>query len=236
MRTIRPGRTTPTDRPSDRRFLAGPQSLWFELREAARIGGEYLGGLQALRAVGPCVTVFGSARLPPHDPACVTARHLGTELARQGFTVMTGGGPGVMEAANRGAQEAGGHSVGCNILLPVEQEPNPYLDVLVTFRHFFIRKVMLVRYSSAFVALAGGLGTFDEVFEAATLIQTGKIRDFPIVLMGVEFWQPLVDLLLDTLVTRSTIDHRDATRFLVTDSAEEAVAHIMSASGGHPAG
>lgn len=231
MRIQRPERVTPADRPSDRRFLSGPQSLWVEMREAGGIFTEYLSGLRALHELGPCVTVFGSARLPQDDDACVAARGLGAELARNGFTVMTGGGPGVMEAANRGAAEAGGRTAGCNILLPVEQEPNPYLDVLVTFRHFFIRKVMLVRYSSAFVAMAGGFGTYDEVFEAATLIQTGKIADFPIVLMGTEFWEPLVDVLTDGLVARGTIGTDDAARFFLTDSAAEAVGHIVATTG-----
>jgi uncharacterized protein (TIGR00730 family) len=139
------------------------------------------------------VTVFGSARVVDDHRYYALARETGAELAHSGFTVITGGGPGVMEAANRGAKEAGGRSVGVNIVLPHEQVTNPYLDVVLTFRYFFVRKVMLVKYSYAFIAMPGGYGTFDEIFEAATLIQTGKIKDFPLILMGVEFWTPLVE-------------------------------------------
>jgi uncharacterized protein (TIGR00730 family) len=150
-------------------------------------------------------------------------REVGALLARAGFTVMTGGGPGIMEAANRGAREVGGRSIGCNIELPHEQRPNPYLDRWITFRHFFVRKVMLVKYSYAFIALPGGFGTLDEVFETATLIQTGKIQQFPLVLMGREYWAPLLAFLRDRLATERTIDAADAERFIVTDSASEAV-------------
>lgn len=218
--------TTPKARGSEQRFLAGPQSRRFELVHALRIFWEYFGGLRALHFVGPCVTVFGSARLGADDPATVQARDLGAALVAAGYAVMTGGGPGIMSAANQGAQQAGGTSIGCNIRLPVEQALNPHLDLVVAFRHFFIRKVMLVKYSSGFVALAGGFGTFDEVFEASTLIQTGKIRDFPIVLMGTEFWTPLLEVLAEDLLARGTISPADVSRFLVTDSVSEAVDHI----------
>jgi uncharacterized protein (TIGR00730 family) len=157
-------------------------------------------------------------------------RQLGARLARAGFTVMTGGGPGIMEAANRGAREVGGRSVGCNIELPQEQEPNPYLDRWITFRHFYVRKVMLVKYSYAFVALPGGFGTLDEIFETAVLIQTGKIRDFPLVLMGQEFWQPLMDFVEMRLVREGVVDPADPKRFTVTDSVEEAVTVIVDAA------
>jgi uncharacterized protein (TIGR00730 family) len=140
--------------------------------------------------------------------------------------VMTGGGPGIMEAANRGAKDVGGRSIGCNIVLPREQLPNPYVDLNVPFRHFFVRKVMLVKYSYAFVAMPGGFGTYDEVFEAATLIQTAKIRNFPVVLVGREYWAPLLDVLRHTLLTVGTIDERDLEIVQLVDSAEEAVAHI----------
>jgi len=153
------------------------------------------------------------------------ARQVGALLARDGFTVMTGGGPGVMEAANRGAREAGGRSIGCNIELPQEQKPNAYLDRWVTFRHFFVRKVMLVKYSYAYIAMPGGFGTLDEVTEAATLIQTGKVSHFPLVLMGVEFWKPLLDFMRGTLVKEGTIGPDDVD-FYVTDSPEEAAAHV----------
>lgn len=139
---------------------------------------------------------------------------------------MTGGGPGIMEAANRGAKEACGYSVGCNIELPVEQQPNRYLDRWVTFRHFFVRKLMLVKYSYAFIALPGGFGTLDEIFETATLIQTGKIKQFPIVFMGCEFWQPLLDFLRDRFLAAGTIDPSDYALIHVTDSAEEAVKSV----------
>src|SRR5271166_4695116 len=163
----------------EERFLRGPQPRGFELLRAARIFLELLRGFRALHFVGPCVTVFGSARFAPEQPYYQLAREVGARLARAGFTVMTGGGPGIMEAANRGAKDAGGYSVGCNIELAHEQQPNPYLDRWITFRHFAIRKMMLVKYSYAFIALPGGFGTLDEVFETSTLIQTEKIQDFP---------------------------------------------------------
>src|SRR5262252_5987902 len=177
------------------RFLQGPQKRGFELWRATGIFFELLGGFRALHFVGPCVTVFGSARFKEDHPYYEIAREVGRGLARSGFTVMTGGGPGVMEAANRGAREAGGRSIGCNIELPQEQKPNAYLDRWITFRHFFVRKVMLVKYSYAFVALPGGFGTLGEIFETATLIQTHKIRDFPLILVVKDFWRPLLDFL-----------------------------------------
>src|SRR5262249_9523341 len=159
----------------------------------------------ALHFVGPCVTVFGSARFKEDHPYYELARTVGQRLAKLGFTVMTGAGPGIMEAANRGAKDVGGYSVGCNIVLPHEQKINAYLDRVVTFRHFYVRKVMLVKYSYAFAVLPGGLGTLDELFEAATLIQTGKIQNFPVVLFRKDYWQPLVDLLRE-MVDVGTID------------------------------
>lgn len=212
--------------PEVRRFLAGPQPRLFELLRALRIFVEFIRGFRALHFIGPCVTVFGSARFPERHPYYELARGLGASLARHGFTVMTGGGPGLMEAANRGAREAGGPSIGCNIELPEEQAPNPYVDRWVTFKHFFVRKVMLVKYSYAFIALPGGLGTLDEVMEAATLIQTGKIAGFPMVLMGVEFWKPLLDFMRGTLVKEGTIDPADVDLLFVTDSPEAAAAHV----------
>ncbi|MEX2080343.1 MAG: TIGR00730 family Rossman fold protein, partial [Dehalococcoidia bacterium] len=157
------------------------------------------------------------------------ARELGRGIAREGFTTMTGGGPGVMEAANRGAREAGGRSFGCNIRLPEEQFPNQYLDTFMEFRYFFVRKLMLVKYSYAFVGMPGGFGTMDEVFEVLTLIQTGKIRSFPCILMGQEYWAPLVDFMTNTLVRAGTVDPQDLERLVVTDSVEEALALIRRA-------
>jgi uncharacterized protein (TIGR00730 family) len=172
------------------------------------------------------VTVFGSARFPEDHPYYRLGREVGRRLARAGFTVMTGGGPGLMEAANRGAKDAGGRSIGCNIELAREQRPNAYLDRWITFRYFFVRKLMLVKYSYAFVALPGGFGTLDELFEIANLVQTRKIKDFPVVVMGREYWEPLFAFVRDRLVELGTIDSVDAERVLVTDSPEEAVAAI----------
>ena len=206
-----------------RRFLEGPQPRRSELWRALGIFTEFIRGFRALHFVGPCVTVFGSARFKEDHPYYAMAREIGRGLAGLGFTVVTGRGPGIMEAANRGAREARGRSIGCNIRLPVEQKPNAYLDRWITFRHFFVRKVMLVKYSYAFVALPGGFGTLDEIFETATLIQTGTIQNFPIVLVGRDFWRPLTDFLHGPLERMGLIDPRDADRIIVTDSAAEAV-------------
>jgi uncharacterized protein (TIGR00730 family) len=209
--------------PAERQFLRGPRARGLELAEAGRIFAECVKGFRGLHFVGPCVTVFGSARFKEDHPYYVQARELGARLAQAGFTVMTGGGPGIMEAANRGAKEVGGYSVGSNITLPVEQKPNAYLDRWVEFRYFFVRKMLLEKYSYAFVAMPGGLGTLDEIFETSVLIQTGKMKDFPLVLVGKSFWGPLVDYLRDGLLAARTIDRADVTRWLVTDSLEEAV-------------
>jgi len=213
-------------------FLEGPRSRWFEFLRAVRIFLECVRGFRRLHFIGPCVTVFGSARFNEHHEHYMLARRVGAELARVGFTVMTGGGPGIMEAANRGAKDAGGKSVGCNIVLPMEQQPNPYLDTFVEFRYFFVRKVMLVKYSYAFIVLPGGFGTLDEFFEAATLIQTGKIRDFPLILMGREYWTPLLTFFRERLVAEHTIDAADLDRIIITDSPEEAVQHVVDAATG----
>jgi uncharacterized protein (TIGR00730 family) len=215
---------------SERRFLEGPDSRLREFARAVRIFFEFVKGFRALHFVGPCVTVFGSARTPQDDRYYELARSVGAGLAKAGFTVMTGGGPGIMEAANRGAREAGGRSIGCNIELPREQKPNPYLDRWVTLRYFFVRKVMLVKYSVAFVALPGGFGTLDEIFETAVLMQTGKIANFPIVVMGVEYWTPLVDFVKQRLQRDHMIDERDMTQLVLTDSPDEAVRAITESS------
>ena len=213
-------------------WLGGPASRFTEFLRVLRIGGEFIKGFRALHFAGPCVTVFGSARFDETHEYYALAREMGRRLGLSGFTVMTGGGPGVMEAANRGARDIGGRSLGCNIELPHEQRPNAYLDRWVDFRYFFVRKVMLVKYSYAFVVLPGGFGTLDEIFETATLVQTGKIRDFPIVLMGRAYWQPLLDFMQETLVAQGTIDQDDRDRLLVTDSPDEAMAHILDVTVG----
>jgi uncharacterized protein (TIGR00730 family) len=190
-----------------------------------RAGRDFVRGFRALHFVGPCVTVFGSARISPEHELYDLARQVGRALVGLGFTVMTGGGPGVMEGANRGAREAGGRSVGCNISLPHEQFPNPYLNRYVTCHYFFVRKVLLFKYSYAFVALPGGLGTLDELTEALTLIQTGKVQQFPVVLIGAAYWQPFTDL-LKRMLENSMISPADLDLVLVTDSVAEAMVHI----------
>jgi hypothetical protein len=207
--------------PGTIRFLAGPQPRGFELWRAIRIFWECMQGFRALHFVGPCVTVFGSARFGEEHPWYQLARAAGAELAKAGFTVMTGGGPGIMEAANRGAREVKGRSIGCNIILPKEQKPNPYVDKWIEFRYFFVRKLMLVKYSYAFVALPGGYGTLDELFEVATLVQTGKIKDFPVVLMGKSYWEPMLEFLRERMIVEKTIDTLDYERIIVSDDPVE---------------
>jgi uncharacterized protein (TIGR00730 family) len=206
-------------------LLEGPHSRRRELWLVLRAVREFIAGFRALHFVGPCVTVFGSARYPESHPYYALGREVGRSIAELGLTVMTGGGPGIMEAANRGAREAGGGSVGCNIELPHEQAPNPYLDRWVSCRYFFVRKVLLFKYSYAFVALPGGLGTLDELTEALTLIQTGKIADFPVVLIGRSYWRPFEDLLVH-MAAEGTVSTQDLELLLVTDSVAEAQAHI----------
>ncbi|MCB9887162.1 MAG: TIGR00730 family Rossman fold protein [Planctomycetes bacterium] len=214
-------------------FLAGPRSRLHEFGRVLRIAGEFIRGFRALHFLPPCVTVFGSARFGEDNRWYQLARQVSAELSRAGFTIMTGGGPGIMEAANRGARDVGGLSVGCNIMLPHEQEPNPYIDHFVEFRYFFVRKVMLVKYSYAFVVMPGGFGTMDELFEAATLIQTKKIEEFPLVLMGVDYWRPLLEFVRKTMVAEGTIDVADIDRILVTDDVAIAVAHVLKGAASH---
>jgi uncharacterized protein (TIGR00730 family) len=209
----------------DRVLLEGPHSRRTELALALGALRDFISGFRTLHFVGPCVTVFGSARHGESHPYYELGRAVGRSLAEVGFTVMTGGGPGLMEAANRGAREAGGRSVGCNIKLPQEQKPNRYLDRVVTCRHFFTRKVLLFKYSYAFIGLPGGFGTCDELFEALTLIQTGKIQNFPVVLIGTEYWRPLQDL-LQHMVHARTIDESDLQLLLVTDHIDGAMEYI----------
>lgn len=206
-------------------FLEGPHSRRRELWLVLRVIRDFIAGFRVLHFVGPCVTVFGSARFPETHPNYALARAVGRRIAELGFTVMTGGGPGVMEGANRGAKEAGGVSVACNIALPFEQATNPYLDRSVTCRYFFVRKVLLFKYSYAFVALPGGLGTLDELSEALTLIQTKKIAGFPVVLIGAEYWRPFVQM-LEAMVVAGTISREDLDLLLVTDDLELAMRHI----------
>jgi len=210
---------------TERKFLEGPHSRWKELMFLLKVMRQFIKGFRTLHFVGPCVTVFGSARFKEDNPNYDLARKVGGAIAELGFTVITGGGPGIMEAANRGAKEAGGISVGCNIHLPIEQVPNPYLDRYVTFDHFFVRKVLLMKYSYAFVVMPGGFGTMDELFEAITLIQTKKVENFPVILMGKAYWSNLVELMEDMLRI-TTIDQRDIKLILVTDDVHEAMAHI----------
>jgi uncharacterized protein (TIGR00730 family) len=217
----------------ERKFLAGPRARFAEFLRACRIFAEFIRGFRALHFVGPCVTVFGSARIREDNRWYHLAREVGAALAHEGFTIMTGGGPGIMEAANRGARDAGGPSVGCNITLPHEQQPNAYLDRFVEFRYFFVRKVMLMKYSYAFVVLPGGFGTMDELFEAATLIQTKKVEDFPIVLMGADYWAPLLDFLRESMLVHGTIDRTDLDRIFVTDDVATAVAHVVAHAAPH---
>ena len=206
-------------------FLRGPRLRRRELRTILRVSQELLHGFRRLHFVGPCVTIFGSARIAEDEPAYIAARSVASLLGEQGFTIMTGGGPGIMEAGNRGSRDVDATSVGCTIELPSEQSSNPYLDVEVAFEHFFIRKVMLVKYSYAFVVMQGGFGTGDEMFEALTLIQTGKIQQFPVVLMGVEYWTDLIEQ-LEQMVEASMISRSDLDLLLVTDDPAEAAAHI----------
>jgi uncharacterized protein (TIGR00730 family) len=223
-----PGRDTTTPAPpgtSDRVLLEGPQSRTREALLLMRALRDFVRGFRALHFVGPCVTVFGSARFGEPHPYYAIAREVGRRVSELGFTVMTGGGPGMMEAANRGARDVGGRSVGCNIELPFEQAPNPYLDRWITCHHFFVRKVLLFKYSYAFVVLPGGLGTLDELCEALTLIQTRKIRNFPVVLVGTQYWQPFIALLRE-MIALGAVSENDLDLFKVTDDLDEAMRHL----------
>lgn len=219
----------------DRRMLVGPRLRREELFRAVRIFFEFIRGFRQLHFIGPCVTVFGSARFDEDHPYYEMARSVSAALSEAGLAIMTGGGPGIMEAANRGARDAGGLSIGCNIELPMEQEPNPYLDKFIEFHYFFVRKVMLVKYSDAFVVMPGGFGTMDEVFETATLVQTGKIHGFPIVLMGVDYWRPMIDFVTQNMVEAGTISPEDVGIAHATDSVDEAVEIVRAAQEGREA-
>jgi uncharacterized protein (TIGR00730 family) len=223
-----PGSKTDVPAPagkSDRVMLEGPHSRLREILMVARAMRDFVRGFRALHFVGPCVTIFGSARFAPTHPYYEVAREVGRRVGRMGFTVLTGGGPGLMEAANRGARDVGGRSVGCNIELPFEQQPNPYLDRWITCHYFFVRKVLLFKYSYAFVALPGGLGTLDELCEALTLLQTGKIRGYPVLLIGTAYWKPFIGLLRE-MISHGAIAEDDLDLLLVTDDLDEAMRHL----------
>lgn len=225
---IRLAKDTPSH--EERRFLEAAHSRGFELKRAIQIFFECIRGFRAFHFVGPCVTVFGSARFSEEHPYYHLGREIGQSLARDGFTVMTGGGPGLMEAANRGAKEAGGKSIGCSILLPREQTPNAFLDRWVAFRYFFVRKLMLAKYSHGFVVMPGGFGTLDELFEVITLIQAGKMKNFPVILVGKTYWQGLIKFLKDPLCSLGAIDPRDLAEIQMTNSPSEAAAWIRGAA------
>ncbi len=208
---------------AEKLFLSGRRGREADLESAVRIFLEFLRGFESIETQGPCVSVFGSARFGEDHPHYQQARALGRALAEAGYTVMTGGGPGIMEAANRGAKDAGGVSLGINIQLPQEQEPNPYVDRFVEFEHFFVRKVMLVKYSSAFVVMPGGFGTLDEVFEVVTLIQTGKLERFPIVAMGGDFWDHMRRFGQDSMLNAGTISVEDLDLIRPADTVEDAL-------------
>jgi uncharacterized protein (TIGR00730 family) len=213
---------------AERLFLAGRRSREADLESAVKMFLEILRGFESFDFSGPCVTVFGSARFDEDHEYYQMARDMGAALANDGYAVMTGGGPGIMEAANRGAKEAGGLSIGCNIHLPKEQEPNAYLDRFIQMEHFFIRKVMLVKYSSAFVVMPGGFGTLDEAFEVATLIQTGKLERFPIVGMGLDFWYQLRKFARETMLTSGVISEDDIAFVHPVSNIEEALKFIRA--------
>lgn len=210
-------------------FLEGPQSRWKDFKYAVSVFFEFIKGFRALHFVGPCVTVFGSARFKEDHIYYKQARELSGEIAKLGFTIMTGGGPGIMEAANRGAKDVGGKSVGCNIILDHEQHRNLYLDSWVDIRYFFLRKSLLIKYSYAFVVMPGGFGTLDEFYEAITLVQTRKIRMFPIIIFDQDFYKKILEhnsLMLEA----GTISCNDKSLYLVTDSIQETIDYIKERS------
>ncbi|MGZ4055264.1 MAG: LOG family protein [Bacteroidia bacterium] len=217
--------TSAENQHEEKTFLEGPQSRRKDFFFLIKIIIEFVKGFRALHFVGPCVTVFGSARFKEDHSSYKLAREIGGALSNLGFTVMTGGGPGIMEAANRGAKDVGGRSVGCNIVLPHEQKPNPYLDKFVNIRYFFVRKVLLSKYSYGYVVMPGGFGTMDELFEALTLIQTNFIKRFPVVMMDKNFHRQLMAH-IDLMAAQGTINEDDLKLLLYTDSVEEAIAHI----------
>ena len=206
-------------------FLEGRQSRRKELYFTVKVAWEFIKGFRTLHFVGPCITIFGSARLGEKTPEYQQTIEVAGQISKLGFTIMTGGGPGIMEAANRGAKSVGGRSVGVNIELPFEQQPNPYLDRSVDIRYFFVRKVLLLKYSYGFVIMPGGFGTLDEFFETITLIQTKKISRFPIVIMDRDYHNKLMEY-IDHMVEQGTVSPSDKELYLYTDSIDEAVKYI----------
>jgi len=220
----------PTDHiipPKSQVYLDGPKGRGFELAFAIRVFRQFIHGFRKLHFIGPCITVFGSARFEEDHEFYRAAREFGKRIAQMGFVTITGGGPGIMEAANRGAFENGGVSIGCNIQLPFEQKPNPYMNEWITFEHFFIRKVLLTKYSYSFIIMPGGFGTMDEFFETLTLVQTKTITQFPIVLFGKNYYKDLWEM-LEHMAQKGTIKIEDLSLVLLTDDIEEAMQHIRT--------
>jgi len=210
---------------SETQFLNGPSSRGHELKQLVKVGLQMLKGFRKLHFIGPCITVFGSARFDENHSYYHKARIVGQRIAKMGFTTMTGGGPGIMEAANRGAKESGGYSVGCTIELPKEQGGNPYMDESVHFDFFFLRKLLMLKYSYAFIVMPGGFGTLDELFETVTLIQTKVLKSFPIVVMGKEYYKTITEM-IEKMNNEETISEIDMELVLFTDSVDDAMQHI----------
>lgn len=217
----------------EKKFLKGPRARVQELKYVGGVILQFIKGFRTMHFIGPCVTVFGSARFKEDHPYYILARQVSAEIGQMGFAIMTGGGPGIMEAANRGAKDVGALSVGCNIVLPHEQYANPYLDRFVNMEYFFVRKELLRKYSFAFIVMPGGFGTLDEFFETLTLIQTGKIERFPLVVMGVEFHQDIIRH-VERMIVEKTISEEDMDLLLFTDSIPEVIAHLRKFTDGNP--
>jgi uncharacterized protein (TIGR00730 family) len=217
----------------DSMFLQRPSTSFLKSDpwRVLRILSEFVDGFDALAEIPPAISVFGSARIGEDDPMYGAARRVGAEIANAGFAVITGGGPGIMEAANRGAQEGGGVSIGCNIDLPFEQATNPYVDIAIDFEHFFVRKTMFVKYAEGFVVFPGGLGTLDELFESLTLIQTGKVLHFPVVLFGSDYWRGLLSWLRERLLGEDKVNPADLDIFSVIDEPAQVVEYIEQVLG-----
>jgi uncharacterized protein (TIGR00730 family) len=207
------------------KFLDGPQSRWNDFKFSFRTIIDFIKGFRIMHFAGPCICIFGSARFTEDNEYYIQAREFGARIAKLGFTVLTGGGPGIMEAGNRGAKDVGGRSVGINIELPFEQHENPYLDKFVNIKYFFVRKTLLIKYSYGFVVMPGGFGTMDELFEALTLIQTGKLKDFPIIIFNKEYHKKLIEYIED-MKQKKTISPQDIDLLMITDDMDEAIEHI----------